>query len=211
MAGCCSGYGEMFDERQARRDLRRYRRKGLDAAARDAVAFTRSRGLEGATVLEVGGGIGALQLELLKAGASRALNVELSPGYEAVAAELAREDGAQERLERRLGDFVAEHGAFEPADVVVLNRVVCCYPDYEAMLAAAGDHAHHLLVFTYPRGGRIARLAAATVNLLLRLRRCEFRAYVHSPEALLRTAQAGGLRLVHERHGLVWQLAALER
>jgi hypothetical protein len=211
VSGCCSGYGEIFGEKAARRGLRRYRRRGLDALAADAVAFARSRGLDGATVLEVGGGVGALQVELLKAGAERAVNVELSPGYEEAAAELARAEGLERRLERRLGDFVLDEALVEPADVVVLNRVVCCYPDFEALLGAAARHSRRLLVFTYPRGGFLARLASGSINLFLRLRGCGFRTYAHPPAALLRTAQETGLRVAHERHGLVWQLAALER
>ena len=211
MARCCSGYDVVFDDRQARRDLRRYRRKGLSASARDAVDFARSHGLDGASVLEVGGGIGALQVELLKAGAARAVNVELSPGYEEVAARLAHDEGIEERVERRLADFVAAGDSVEPADVVVLNRVVCCYPDYEAMLGTAGAHARRLLVFTYPRGGPVTRLLFATFNLCVRVRGSDFRAYAHPPAELRRAAGAEGLRLVHERPGLFWQLAAFER
>src|ERR671928_2191670 len=109
MARCCTpaGYRKVFGERTARRDLRKYRRRGLDRAARHIVGFLAGRGVEGDSVLEVGGGIGSIQLELLKAGAARTTNVELSPEYEPVAAELFRDDA---RVERRLGDFVRDAG-----------------------------------------------------------------------------------------------------
>src|SRR5437764_12473242 len=85
MAGCCtpSGYRKVFGERTARRDLRRYRRRGLDRAARRIVGFLTNGGVDGDSVLEVGGGVGAIQLELLKAGAARATNVEPAHAYEA--------------------------------------------------------------------------------------------------------------------------------
>src|SRR5438034_9158591 len=94
MAGCCtpSGYRKIFGARTARRDVRRYRRRGLDAAARKIVGFLAGRGVAGDAVLEVGGGVGAIQLELLKAGAAKATNVELSPAYEPYAAELLAGD-----------------------------------------------------------------------------------------------------------------------
>ncbi len=139
---CCqssAGYGEFFSEEQARREARRYRSKGLSKASRWVVDAVRERGIEGGTVLEPGGGIGAVEIELLKAGAARSTVVELSPGYEQVAAELAREAGVAERMERRVGDFAAD--GTEPADVVVLHRVVCCYPDYERLLGAAAEKA----------------------------------------------------------------------
>jgi hypothetical protein len=94
---------------------------------------------------------------------------------------------------------------------VLLTRVVCCYPDYEALLGASAAHARRFLVFTFPRDGRIASAAVAVANLLLRLRRRDFRAYVHPRAALVAAAERHGLQLVHERRALVWQTVAFAR
>jgi magnesium-protoporphyrin O-methyltransferase len=202
----------MFGKRQARKDLRRYRRRGLSGDARRAVAFLRSAGLQGATVLEVGGGIGAAAVELLRAGAERAVNVELSSGYELVARELVDEEGiAHEWVERRIGDFVAAAPGLPAADVVMMNRVVCCYPDYAALLDAAASHARRFLVYTYPREGPAARTVVGIANAVMRLAGREFRAYVHPRRAMLAVAEAQGLRLVREHRGVVWQVAAFAR
>src|SRR3989442_447689 len=146
MASCCdpNGLAGMFDERHARSKARRYRRHGLDAEARRIVEFVGER-IVGRTVLEVGGGIGAIQLELLRRGASNAENVEISPGYEAVALDLATERGVADRIVRRVADFAVDNASASAADIVVLNRVVCCYPDMPALvgpparLASEGD------------------------------------------------------------------------
>jgi hypothetical protein len=214
MSGCCrpGAYEVMFGERQARKDLRRYRRRGLSGDARRAVAFLRSAGLDGATVLEVGGGIGAAAVELLRAGAERAVNVELSSGYEPAARELVDEHGiAPERVERRVGDFVAAAPDLPTADAVLMNRVVCCYPDYAALLRAAASHARGFLVYTYPRDAPVTRLVVWIANAVMRLAGREFRAYVHPRRAMLAVAEAQGLRLVEEHRGAVWQVAALAR
>jgi magnesium-protoporphyrin O-methyltransferase len=211
VSGCCppSGYDELFSEKQARRDAARYRRKGLHAPARWIVETLQGEGIEGATVLEPGGGVGAVQLELLKVGASRSVIVELSPGYEEAAAELAREAGVEERVERRLGDFAAD--GVPPADVVVLHRVVCCYPDYERLLGAAADDARRLLVFTYPPRNPVSRAAFGLTNLWMRLRGKEFRAFVHSPSALVATVRRHGLEpFAARRHG-IWRGVACRR
>src|SRR4029453_4273363 len=154
---CCrpEAYGAVFSEKSARRALRRYRRRGLDRLSSRMARVLRDQGV-GGPVLEAGGGIGALGIELLEAGADRATNVELSPEYEAAAAELARERGVEDRVERRVGDFVTEDevGA---ADAVVMNRVVCCYPNYEALVGTAAERARRLLVFTFPRENVIVR------------------------------------------------------
>ncbi len=128
MAGCCEprGCDQFFGARFARRVAKRYRKRGLDRPARKIVEFLQSRGLDGATVLEVGGGVGEIQLELLKRGAERTVNLELSPGYEHEAARLAREAGVEGRVERGLRDIAVDSAGVDPADIVVLHRVVCC-------------------------------------------------------------------------------------
>jgi SAM-dependent methyltransferase len=209
---CCrpESYGAFFSEKGARRALRRYRRRGLDRLSTQITAVVRERGVHGRTVLEVGGGIGALEVALLEAGAERATNVELSPEYEEAAAELARERGVEQQVERRIGDFVAEPDVTD-ADTVVMNRVVCCYPDYEALVGTAADRARRLLVFTFPRERLLVRSLFGVMNLWLRLTRSGFRGFVHPAQAMLEVAQRRGMTPVVQRRGAFWQLAALER
>jgi hypothetical protein len=210
---CCSpkGYSELFGERAARRDAKSYRRKGLDETAGEMVEFLRGRGLEGAAVLEIGGGVGAVALELLKAGAERAVEVELSPNYERAAAELAREAELHDRIERQLGDIVAEGESVPAADAVVMHRVVCCYPDPDALVGAAAERARRYLVLSFPRERRLIRLGGRVINLWFRLRRWDFRFYPHPPATILAAARRRGLRPAFEHTGSIWQVAALER
>jgi hypothetical protein len=190
---------------------RRYERKGLDKTARRMVTFLEQRGLEGATVLEIGGGVGEIQIELLKRGAERAVNLELSAGYDDEAARLARAAGLEGRTDRRLHDIAVDPDGVEPADVVVLHRVVCCYPDYERLLGAAADHARRLLVFSYPPRNGVSRLAVGAQNLLFRLLQREFRTFAHPPSAMLGVLAERGLSTTFTQHALVWQVAGLER
>jgi magnesium-protoporphyrin O-methyltransferase len=173
------------------------------------VDAVRERGIEGKSVLEPGGGIGAVEIELLKAGAARSTVVELSPGYEDVAAELAREAGVAERMERHVGDFAAD--GTEPADVVVLHRVVCCYPDYEALLGAAAEKAGQTLVFTYPPRNVVSRATLALVNLWLRMRGTEFRTFAHPPEQMTDVVRSAGFEPYARRRGGIWRGIALAR
>jgi magnesium-protoporphyrin O-methyltransferase len=203
MPGCCaSDYRRFFNRKFARRDLDRYRRRGLSATERDLVTICCN--VEGATVLEVGGGIGALQLALLDRGAARATNVELSGGYEEAAAELLQ----GRNVDRRVGDFVTED--IEPHDVVVMHRVVCCYPDVEALVGKAAASAATRLALTVPQERRWIGWGLAVVNLWLRLSGCGFRTYQH-PFARIQAA-TGGMRLDRRvRRGLFWESAAFVR
>ena len=212
MAGCCNpiDYRRLFSRKYASRDARRYRERGLGATSRALVELAGD--VEGSTVLDVGGGIGAIELELLAAGAERATNVELSGGYEEAASALLTERGLSDRVDRRVADFVSEGDAVEPHDLVVLHRVVCCYPDVDALMGAAAEHARRRLVLTYPQEHLLMRLGLRVINLWLRVSGCGFRTYVHPVARILSAAEADGLRLVRrERQGFLWESAALVR
>lgn len=213
VAGCCNARGcdRFFGRRFARHVAKRYRKRGLDKTASRMLTFLDERGIAGASVLEVGGGIGEIQIELLKRGAAQAVNLELSPGYDEEASILLRENGLEDRVERRLHDIAADPAAVEPADVVVLHRVVCCYPDYERLLQAAAEHAQRLLVFSYPPRNVVSRLIVALENLVFGLLRREYRAFAHPTEAMLDVLSANGLRPTYAHRGLAWQVTGLER
>src|SRR5258708_2971738 len=150
VSDCCSpkGYRWVFSERAALREAKRYRRKGLDSTSRRIVEFVKRQGVENRTVLEVGGGIGAIQIELLKAGASRATSIELTPTYEQVAGELLKEAGLQDRADRKVMDFVDASVELEPADVVIMNRVICCYHDTPTLARASARPTRPALVIS---------------------------------------------------------------
>lgn len=211
MSGCCDRPEDVFGPRFARRQARRYRRKGLSDTAQRMVDFLAERGVEDATVLEIGGGVGEIQLELLRRGARRTTNLELVDAYDPAAGRLIAEAGVADRVERRLVDIATAPDEVEPADVVVLHRVVCCYPDYERLLGAAAEHARRLLVFSYPDRKPLLRAAVAVENALLRLVGRRFRAFAHPPAAMLDVLARHGFRPVYEHHTAVWQVAGLER
>jgi 16S rRNA G966 N2-methylase RsmD len=201
----------MFNDRFAHRMAARYRKRGLDKTARRMVELLIQRGVQGATVLEIGGGVGEIQLELLRRGAASATNLELSPGYEPEAARLLDEARLRDRVSRRLVDIADDPAAVEPADIVVLHRVVCCYPDYAKLLGVAADHARRQLVFSHPPRNPVSRAVVATQNLLLRVGGREFRVFAHPPDAMLAVLAERGLRPTVAHSGLVWQVAAASR
>jgi 2-polyprenyl-3-methyl-5-hydroxy-6-metoxy-1,4-benzoquinol methylase len=213
MAGCCPSrdYHRFFNRRFARRLANRYRKRGLDKTAHEMVEFLRQLGIEGASVLEIGGGIGEIEIELLKAGAARAQNLELSPAYEEQARTLAGQAGVQGRIDWRIHDLAEHPGAVAPADLVVLHRVVCCYPDYARLLAAAADHARRALVFSYPPRNLLSRAFYGVFNLVMRLTRSGFRGFAHPEGAMLGVLEEHGLRRTYQDRSRIWQVAGLER
>jgi 2-polyprenyl-3-methyl-5-hydroxy-6-metoxy-1,4-benzoquinol methylase len=212
VSGCCAprDYGRFFNPRTAARDAKRYREHGLRGTARTLADLAGD--VRGESVLDVGGGVGAIELDLLAAGAERATSVEISAAYEEVAGELLAECGLLERVDRRVGDFVADADSIEPHDVVVMHRVVCCYPDADALVGAAAAHTRRRLLLTYPQERRFIRGAARTANFVLRLIGSDFRLYVHPVERIVNVAQRHGLALeTRRRHRLLWESAAFAR
>jgi magnesium-protoporphyrin O-methyltransferase len=208
--GCCQpeSYERLFGARQARLDARRYRKRGLGRTSRDLVELAGD--VSGVSVLEVGGGVGAIELDLLAAGAERATNVELSGEYEKEAAKLLAERGLGDRVDRRVADFVEE--PVEPHDVVVMHRVVCCYPDVDRLVGMAAAHTRRRMLLTYPQERLWTRAGIRAANFFLRISGSSFRAFVHPFTAIDAAADREGLSLERrERQGLIWENAAFVR
>jgi magnesium-protoporphyrin O-methyltransferase len=211
VSACCAPrYRKVFSKRLARRDARRYRRKGLDKTAQLIVDGLAERGVSDASVLEVGGGVGAIDIELLKAGARDATVVELSEEYDDEATALLADHGLEGRVSRRHGDFVELDDAVDPADVVVMHRVVCCYPDPDSLVGAAAVHARRLLALSFPRETWWVKAGWYAVDAWFRLV-YRFESYVHPHRRILGAAERGGFTPVHEHSGWLWHVAVLER
>jgi magnesium-protoporphyrin O-methyltransferase len=213
MGDCCTpkGYRQIFSERGARAQARDYRRQGLDATSRRIVDLLKERGVDGLTLLEIGGGIGAIQIELLKAGVARAVSVELTPSYEAAAVELLREVGLEDRVERRVMDFVDAGDKVAPADIVVMNRVVCCYPDLPRLEGAAAEHALRTLVMSFPKERWWTAVLVWMANAGMSLTRRQFRLFLHPVAQIWATAESHGLERSVSRPGRLWEIASMQR
>jgi protein-L-isoaspartate O-methyltransferase len=213
MSSCCDpcGCNDVFGPRFARHLASRYRKRGLDKTAARMVAYLVDRGVEGASVLEIGGGVGDIQLELLAQGASRTTNLELVDAYDADATELAETAGMRDRMIRRQVDIAATPEEVETHDIVVLHRVVCCYPDYERLLTAAADHAKRLLVFSHPPRNWVTRTFTRVQRVGFRLMGKSFQMFAHPPVALVAIAEGRGMRTDYTHRGPVWQIVGLGR
>jgi 2-polyprenyl-3-methyl-5-hydroxy-6-metoxy-1,4-benzoquinol methylase len=213
VAECCDPeeYDRVFGGRFAKRVAQRYRKHGLSRAARRAVGYLVDQGINGATVLEIGGGVGELQVELLRRGASHVTNLEISAGYEDQAQKLLEQAGLEDRVDRRLLDIAQAPGEVETVDIVVLHRVVCCYPDYERLLSAAGSHARRLLVFSHPPRNVVLRASFWLENSLRRLRGETFRAFVHPPAAMVAVLNETGLETRYRDRGFAWHVVGFAR
>lgn len=211
---CChtpNGLDKLFDEATARSEVQSYWKKGIDKNARQVVTALTAQGVSGASVLEVGSGIGGLHLELLKSGAARATSVDLSPAYVEAAKGMASRLGFKDAVDHRLLDFARQAGEVAEADVVIMHRVVCCYPDMRALVQPAANHARRLLALSFPRDVWWVQLGVRLSNLWMALTRSAFRSFVHRPAEIVATAQQAGLLPIFERLSGPWQIVVFRR
>lgn len=211
---CCRGVvcAQVFGERVARHDLQRYRRRGLRPIERRMLASLPDDRVRGARALEIGGGIGTLQAELLASGvAASGEIIELVPAYEPFACELARSKGLTGRTSFRVADLLAGEASVAPADIVILNGVVCCTPDGLALIREAAALTLRTLLLSYPRPAWWNRVGIAAINGFMAITGREYRAFVRPTSEMVAAAASAGLHLSAQHRGAYWEFVALSR
>jgi len=212
---CCSPgdspFDRQFDARHAAGHLRDYRKKGPVGTTRALIGALAAGGADGLTVLDIGGGVGAVHHELLRAGAAAAVDVDASRAYISVARSEAERQGHGARVRYVAADFVAVAAELEPADLVALDRVICCYSDMAALVGRSAALARRRYGVVYPRDSWLGRVGVALLNLKFRLSRSAFRAYVHRTADVDAIVARHGLVKVFHRTTLIWQVALFER
>jgi predicted TPR repeat methyltransferase len=209
--GCGDDFASIFDRSTAEDDRDRYRRHGPDRTTRMLLDMIERHRARDASLLDIGGGIGVITHELLRAGAGHAVLVDASPAYLAVARHEARTANVLDRVEIVEGDFVRRAAAIDAADIVTLDRVVCCYPDAEALVSLSADRARRLYGLVLPRNRRLVRLAIWLGNLRFRLRRSPYRAFSHSNELVDSLVGGRGLAALEERQTFFWRVVLYGR
>jgi magnesium-protoporphyrin O-methyltransferase len=207
----CVGVQRFFDAKVARRELRRYRRRGPAKTTRMLVDALAEEGVAGASFLDIGGGIGAVQHALAAAGAAGGTSVDASQPYLEAARDEAALRGYAERVRYVSGDFLDVQDEVGPADLVALDRVVCCYPDMAGLVEASARRARRAYGLVYPRDRRFVKAAIWTLNLFQRLRRHPFRVFVHATEDVEARVAAQGLSKARHARTFFWQVVVFTR
>lgn len=207
----CVGIEKLFDEKEAAKDLKSYRKSGPKASAVKLLDSLKANDLSGATLLDVGGGIGALPQELFKAGVSAAVDVDGSTAYIAAATEEAERLGTADKLTFHHGNFIDLAPSLEEADIVTLDRVLCCFPDVDDMVVASTAKARRYYGLIYPRKNPVAKAFIGLGNGFFRLRGNPFRAFVHDPKRIDAMIRDAGFQPLYQGTTMVWHVALWER
>lgn len=209
---CCDpDFDRIFDEREAQSDLRGWQRNGLPRSTAELIDALRAEGVGGAELIDIGAGVGMVHLELLAAGAASAIDVDASSAYLAAARAEAERRGVSDRVRYRHGNVVDLAPELPPADVVTLDRVICCYPDVSALLAAALLPGPRLLGLVHPADSWWVRASATLLNALSGLLRRHDDFYIHRQTEIDGLLHSAGFRQLHKGGSRAWRVAVYGR
>ena len=208
----CQGIETEFDPKYAARELKKYRRKGPSKTTAMLIGALHDAGIAGATLLDIGGGVGAIQHALLAEGARNAVSVDASSAFVETAREEARRRGYEEQIDFQHGDFVDLAEELPSADIVTLDKVICCYDDMEELVRLSAGRAQRLYGAVYPRDVWWVKAGFNALNAVLSLFRRHFRTFIHPThrvERLLR--ERGFIEQKYIRYSGIWQVVVFGR
>ena len=202
---------DRFFSKSAARYARRFRRKGPDKPSKVLIEALTSHDLQGKTILDVGCGSGDVHLTLLDRGAASAEGIDVSSGMLDQARDLARSMGHESRVVYRQGDFLEQEPSKQPADIVILDKVLCCYEFPEKLIQKAASRSGDFIALSYPSTSLLSAISFRFMNRLGRLLRWSFYPFYHDPDLLLDLAVQSGLKPVFSDRTLIWQITILRR
>jgi len=200
-----------FGDMHAKRDLKRYLEKGPDKTTQLLLQGIRDQSFRDVRLLDIGAGIGVIHHELLTDVCAEATHVDLSSAYIETAKSESMQRGHDGRVRFVQADFASEGSAFSESDVVTLDRVVCCYPDYRALLSRSAQKAGIVLAFSYPRDRWYIRLGFALDNFKRVLSRDAFRAFVHATADIENLVEDAGFQLQSQHETFIWRVSVYRR
>lgn len=208
---CCEITDNTFGEDEAKANLKDYHKRGPANQTKLILEAVRSLGLKDAALLDVGGGIGTIHHELLKDVAREATHVDASSAYLKVATEEAKRLGHEAQVKFVHADFTDVAENLRQADVVTLDRVVCCYPNFRELLKAASSKSKKAIAMTYPRETWYMKMAIGVMNFFQRLMRDPFRVFVHPVAEMDGLLKNEGFTRTSVRKLFVWEMSLYQR
>lgn len=207
----CRDAGRFFNEKTARKELRRYKKKGPDKSTRLLLDEIRKKDLHGKSLLDIGGGIGAITFELIDQGIDTSVHVDASSAYLNISRSESDKRGLKNRVSHIYGDITALTDEINKADIVTLDRVICCYPDMVKLIDRSAEKSNLFYGVVYPRERWPVRMVMRAGNFYFKLRGIDFRTYLHSPIEIDSRIRGNGFHRTGHMQTMIWEVALYER
>jgi len=208
----CQGIEMKYDRKYVAKKLKKYHKNGPKKTTRQLIEALQSEGVSGMTLLDIGGGIGEIQHALLRAGVSSATDNEASTVYLEACRQEAEHLGHADRIQHIPGNFVSVAKNIAPADIVTLDRVICCYPDMPALVNLSAQKARRLYGVVYPLDRWWVWLAMEVYyNIRQRAQRNPMRNFVHPSKEVEAVIHNNGLNRRFYKVMGPWQVVVYAR
>ena len=211
--GCCQcqGIENMFNKKAAKRALKRYLKKGPSNTTKMLLKAIHKTEVKGLDFLDIGGGIGAIQYDLIKAGASKGTSIEASPAYIDLVNEEIQKNNLDEVIDFKHGDFTAIASDIDSADIVTLAKVICCYDDMSELVSLSSKLSRKIYAVIYPRDVWWTKLALPFINFYPIIKGSPFRVFIHSTKKVEEIIIRNGLKRDYYATTLFWQVAIFNK
>ncbi|TAK62269.1 MAG: class I SAM-dependent methyltransferase [Bacteroidetes bacterium] len=212
---CCQscslqGTNDFFSS-QSKRYLKTFHKKGLGKEQKYLLEGIATLDIQGCTALEVGCGVGGLHLTLMQHGVDYATGIDISEGMIAGARQLARELGLEKRVTYHVGDIVNLNEHIREADIVLLDKVVCCYEQVLRLIEVSSKKSVRVFAFTYPNPNFLVKISFKGLIALGVLLKWKFRPYWHDWNALLHTLETYGFTQTYNNSTIMWNICVMKR
>ena len=209
-AHCC-GAEQIFDAKGANKQLKKYLKKGPNKTTRMLISALSRENINGLSLLDIGGGVGVIQHELLKKGITQSTDVDASPAYIKSAKEIMAKNEMEDKMEFIHGDFNDVYTSLENKGIVTLERVVCCYPNVVDLINNSTAKADNYYAFIYPMDNLLSRLVNRLGDFHFRLKKSPFRSFVHSEKMMHELVQSNGFERIYHASTFPWKVAVYKR
>jgi magnesium-protoporphyrin O-methyltransferase len=204
-------YDDFFGQKMAQKQLKWYLKKGVRKNSRPIIESLKKLPLEGQSLLDIGGGVGQITFELSKEGIDQVTHVDLSSGYLKTYLEEVEKRNMNDRVKTILGDFVDLHEKVPSSDIVTLDKVICCYEDYEHLIDYSSAKAKRWYAYTIPRDVWWVKVFQRLGVLIQKIRKDPFRPYVHSVALIEARLEKAGFKKIDQRFKREWMTCVFER
>ena len=188
----------------AGRHRKRFEKKGFETSQMQLMEGLKQAGYQDAKILEIGSGVGHLHQTLLEQGARSAVGVDLAPKMIDEARHWAEERSLTDRTDYVEGDFVEIYPTLSNADVTVMDKVVCCYPDADGLVHATLIKTNRVYALTYPRNLWYVRALVGVMAWGMKVLGSDFRPYVHDPVLIEKWITDAGFGKQYQNHDPIW-------
>lgn len=213
MINCCQreGIDKQFGKKITDSELKRYRKKGPRKTTKLLINALSENDIKNKTLLDIGGGLGLISFELFKKDLKYSILVDLSSSYLSHSKTEAQRLNLSDKIQTMEGDYVELSATIEPVDIVVLDKVICCYPDLEPLLLSSLTKSKYLYGLVYPHKSFYSTTLSRIMNLFLQLFGKSFRIYIHLDDEVEKIIKQNGFKKTFTGRWFVWNVCLYEK